>query len=203
MSNYVISSIITAVIGVLVLTVGLYQITHLKELLGKDKRIVESPKFAGLSLIVAGIFGLCFAIFLFLQDARFSQSESAKSFTDLFFMVWGLIFAVLAIMIGLIGLSRRRIIYFIDTPLVRKLQRKYQLIHNVCAILAGLSVIVIYFALPNISCFDDFVTMNNGIPFIITNQIPVILLLPIIIIDFIIEITAWRNVKTKQSKARK
>ena len=107
MSNYIISSIITAVIGVLVLTVGLYQITHLKKLLGKDKRIVESPKFAGLSLIVAGLFGLCFAIFLFLQDARFSQSESAKSFTDLFFMVWGLIFAVLAIAIGAMSKTKR------------------------------------------------------------------------------------------------
>ena len=203
MSNFIISSIIIAVIGVLVLAVGFYQITHLNKLLGKDKRVVESPKYVGLSLIVAGLFSLCLAIFLFLQDTRFSQGESAKIYSDLFFMTWGLIFAILAIMIGVIGLSRRRIVYFIDTPLVRKLQHKYQLIHNVCAILVGVSVIVINFALPNMSCFDDFVMMNNGIPFIITNQIPIILLLPIVIIDFIIEITAWRNAKTKQSKKRK
>ena len=194
MSSFILSSIIATIIGLAILVLGIYEITNREKLLSKNKRTVEDPKYAGLSLVALGIISLFFAAYLFLSDESFELNEAANFYVNNIGTAGTIIGAVLLVAIGLAGLLKNRIIYFKDTPLVRKYQKKYQKTHNICCIIAGVTFAIVRFTIPNISLFDDFI-INNQALFIAICQIPVLFILPVIFIDLVIEISSWRKAK--------
>ena len=194
MSEYnILFTIIAILFSILFLSIGIYQLRHPDKIIGKEKKSIERPVAVGSAMIMCAIASAISAANCFFTGPNFQTNE------DIFYDILSITNAVgiiafsgTLIALGSIGLMKKNIITFKNTPAMRKYHQKYQKFYNISIIVFAAAMIFVYLVMPNLLLFEDLALSQPNL-FTAIYLVPAILCLPIVIISIIIECSFIRK----------
>ena len=191
MNIFIILSILFAILSAVFFIIGFYIYTHPKRF-NKNKKVVYNSKAVATLLVIAAIMFLFFIpdIIISNPDLQLDKREYSAWVAPI-----TLVFLIaIPITMGIIGLLKKRIIIYKDTPLIRKHSKKYQKAYNIFCILIAVGFVLTTLMVMLVleltasstnTVFDnpDHLTVLVFLPFIIF----AIMVVPPLFIDFKIQ----------------
>jgi hypothetical protein len=196
MSDSISSSIIAVIFGICFFAIGIYALTHPKAILKKDTKSIEDPKYIGLEFICFAIGAAFFAANLYLGGPMLETNAFAQTFLSVLNTVGIIALSALFIIVGAIGLVKKRILIFKNTPAMKKYNQKFQKVSNINKIVFGLSFLFVFLGILYFPPLSNFV-LDNPDSMIYFLLALAVVALPVFIIDVTIECSVGRTIKKK------